>query len=412
MRQNVFCPQVATLLLAATILLQPDVAIAQVSDNAQEIEDPSDAQNWSKNWSESWKDRRAWVSSTKQRLTHWQISENSLLTFYGQINIGQLDYYDGFDHHTEVRDNPNSASRVGLKLETDLADDKSLFLNIETAVPKSIVSRFDDNPNDAGNDNQWDKSMLRKAEGRLAIPEVGYISFGQGSMAADGITEFDFSKTTLVATNSVGDTASGIPVRLTSGAVSSTDISSFYPNLDGTRRFRLRYDRLPKNGLSWSASVGREVLTSGNNNTYADVAVRYETKWRNFGVKGGIGYSHNGKDPDFFSGSFAGLDTDTGLNFAVAFGASKSGSKYVYGKLGVIRKLIKIGWTAFSVDYYKSFDPLNIADGSNSWGLAIVQKIDAYDLELYATYRDYNIDGSVAEFADSNAVFVGARYSW
>lgn len=402
----------ATLLLSAAPLFLSDVAIAQVTDDDQEIADPSDAQNWSNNWSESWKDRREWMSSTKQKLTHWQISEHSLLTFYGQINIGQLDFYDGFVHNVEARDNPNSASRMGLRLETELDNGKNLFFNIETAVPKSVFDRFIDNPNDSGNDNQWDKSLLRKAEGRLSVPDFGFVSFGQGSMAADGITEFDFSKTSLVATNSVGDTASGYPVKLTNGVTSTTDISSFYPNYDGARRFRLRYDSLARNGMSLAASVGREVLTSGNDNTYADIAVRYETNWRGFGVRGGIGYSYNDEYPDFLSGSVAGLDTVSGLNFAVAFGASRSGGQYLYGKLGVIRNFIKAGWTAISVDYYTSFDPLVIANRSNSWGLAVVQKIDVYDLEFYATYRDYSIDGSVARFADSNAVFVGVRYSW
>lgn len=411
MRQKSQILNVTTLVLLVFALLVPDAATAQVTDREQEIDDPSDAQNWSKNWSESWKDRRAWVSSAKQKLTRWQISEHSLLTFYGQINIGSLDYFDGFEHHKEARDNPSSSSRMGLRLETDLADGKSLFFNLETAVPNSIVDRFINSPDD-GNDNQWNKSLLRKAEGRLSVPNVGFFSFGQGSMASDGITEFDFSKTTLVATNSVGDTASGFPARFANGAISTSDISSFYPNYDGARRLRLRYDSVTKLGLSWSGSIGREVLTSGNDNTYADVALRYETTWRRFGVKGGVGYSHNGENPDFISGSVAGLDADTGLNFAIAFGASRSGGKYVYGKLGAIRDFVKIGWTAISVDYYKSLDPLSVADGSNSWGLAVVQKIDAYNLEVYATYRDYSIEGARAPFADSNAAFLGVRFSW
>lgn len=400
------------ILLVALFLVLSGAAMAQVDQNSQEIDDPSDAQNWSQNWSESWKDRRAKRGNKRHSLTHWQLSEHTLLTLYGQLNIGQLDYYDGFDHHIKVRDNPNSPSRVGLKLETDFDNGTSLFLNIETAVPKSVFNRFVDNPIDAGNDNQWDKSLLRKAEARLTVPQIGYFSFGQGSMASDGITGFDFSKTTLVASNSVGDTASGFPARFANGGVASADISSFFPNYDGARRFRLRYDGLSKNGLSWAASVGREVLTSGNDNTYADIAVRYETRWRGFGVKAGVGYSHNGEFPDVVSGSVAGLDSDTGLNFAIALGASTSGGEYIYGKLGLIRDIIHPGWTAISIDYYRSNDPLGVADRSTSLGFAIVQKIDAFDLELYATYRTYKIDGSVARYADSNAVFAGLRFSW
>ena len=399
-------------LIVGTLSVLSSVAAAQSIKNEQEIEDTSDAQSWSKNWSKSWREKKSKRTSLAQRLTHWQLSENTLLTLYGQINIGQLDFDDGFDHHAKLRDNPNSPSRVGLRLETEFDNGRRLFLNLETAVPKSVFDRVFNAPTDGGNDNQWDKSLLRKAEGRLTVPNVGYFSFGQGSMATDGITGFDFSKTTVAASNSVGDTGSGFLARLSDGSVSKTDISAFFPNYDGARRFRLRYDGHEKNGLSWAVSLGREVLSEGNDNTYADVALRYETEWRGFGVKSGIGYSHNGKSADFISGSVAGLDTISGLNFALAFGASKTGGKYAYGKLGVIREIVKLGWTAVSVDYYLSRDPLNIADGSKSWGVAVVQKIDAYDLELYATYRRYDVNGAVVQIADSSALFVGARFSW
>lgn len=405
-------PPIQLLLITALLSVLSSFALAQSGESNQEIDDPSDSQNWSKNWAESLREKKAKRSSLKQKLTHWQFSEHTLLTLYGQINIGQLDYYDGFDHHAKLRDNPNSPSRIGLRLETEFNTGRRLFLNVETAVPKSVFDRVFSGPVAGGNDNTWDKSLLRKAEGRLTVPQAGYFSFGQGSMATDGITGFDFSKTTLVASNSVGDTGSGFPIRFADGTESQTDISSFFPNFDGARRLRLRYDSLTTDGMSWAVSAGREVLSDGNDNTYADVAIRYETEWRGFGVKGGVGYSHNGKSPDFISGSVAGLDTNSGLNFALAFGASKSGGKYVFGKLGVIRGIVKLGWTAISVDYYISKNPLSIDSGSQSWGFAIVQKIDVYDLEIYATYRRYDVEGSVIEFADSNAVFVGARYSW
>ncbi len=399
-------------LLLGLLSVLSNAALAQIDEAGQGIDASSDSQDWSHNWSEGWKDRQKQLSAAKQRLTHWQLSEHTLLTFYGQINIGQLDYHDGFVRKATIRDNPNSPTRIGLRSETEFENGGSLFLNLEAAVPKGKYKSSVGSNIGGGNDNQWDKSLLRKAEGRLSVPQVGFFSFGQGNMAADGITGFDFSGTALVAYNSVGDTVSGIPARLADGTETSTDLSSFFPNYDAARRLRVRYDSLPSRGLSWAVSVGREVLTDNNDTTYADVAIRYETKWRRFGVKGGIAYAYNGESPDFLSGSVAGLDDTTGLNFAIAVGANTIGGKYIYGKAGIIRNIFKLGSTAFSADYYTSSSPLNEASGSQSWGLAIVQKFDAQDLEIYAAYRDYTIDGSVLQFADSRAILVGARFSW
>lgn len=400
------------MVLLAVLLSLPGLALAQVDEASQNVDAASDSHNWSHNWSEGWKERQKRLNAAKQRLTHWQLSEQTLLTFYGQINVGQLDYDDGFVQKTTIRDNPNSPTRIGLTLETDFDSGNNLFLNIEAAVPKGRSKSTVSGIIDGGNDTEWDISLLRKAEGRLSVPQVGFFSFGQGSMAADGITGFDFSQTTLAAYNSVGDTVSGIPARLADGTESSTDLSAFFPNYDAARRLRVRYDSLSSRGLSFAASVGREVLADNNDTTYADIAVRFETKWRRFGIKGGIGYAYNGSSPDFLSGSVAGLDEATGLNFAIAVGTNTIGGKYIYGKAGIIRDIFKLGSTVFSADYYSSDSPLSEASGSQSWGIAIVQKFDAHDLELFATYRDYVVDGSVVQFADSRAILVGARFSW
>ncbi|MEY8099766.1 hypothetical protein AB9F29_20570 [Falsihalocynthiibacter sp. S25ZX9] len=399
-------------LLLGLMLVLSHVAVAQANEGDKKIADPSDSQNWSQNWSEGWKDRQKALNATKQWLTHRQLSEHTLLTFYGQVNVGQLDYDDGFEHYSAVRNNQNSTSRIGLTAETEFDNGRSLVLNFEAAVPKTEKNSAVGSNIDNGNDDQWDKSLLRKAEGRLSFPQVGFVSVGQGSMAADGITGFDFSGTTVVAANSVGDTISGIPVRLADGTKTNTDVSDFYPNYDASRRLRVRFDSLPSGGLSWAASVGREVLTAGDDNTYADIAVRYETKWRGFGVKGGLGYAYNGDSPGFLSGSVAGLDDSTGLNFAIATGGNTIGGKYIYGKVGIIRNIFRLGTTAFSADYYKSSSPLGGASGSRSWGVAIVQKLDAQSMEIYATYRDYSIDGAILQYADSKAILVGTRFSW
>ncbi len=388
----------------------PSSARAQaVSEVVHEASEESN--DWAKNWAESWRTRLEKRQSRFQNLFNWQVRENTLLSFYGQLNIMYLDYDDGFESNTFARDNANSPGRLGLRLESDLDNGVGLFFNFETGLRRTDYnSILGTGP--SGETSDWDRELVRKAEMRVSIPEVGFFSFGQGSMAADGITGFDFSNTTVTANSSVGDTASGELARYTNGAESNQGLESFFPTFDGSRRFRARYDSLADRGLSWSLSLGREVLREDNDNNYVDAALRYETQWRQFRVKAGVAYAYNDTSPDYLSGSVAGIDDRTGLNFSLAAGADDDGGLYAYGKLGVIRNMLFWGRTSFSVDYYISEDPVTGASGSQSWGLALVQDIEVNQTQIYATYREYSIDGTTRQFQDVNVFAAGVRFTW
>lgn len=385
---------------------------AQQTQSAEPENILPESQNWSKNWGVNWQESLAKRQSFWQKLMQWQVSDDTLIRIYGQFNIGHLNYEDGFSEISTTRDNPNSPSRLGITVDKDLENGGNLFLNLESAFARGTYDGiFRGGVGTRGSD-VWSKTFLRKAEGRVYHPDFGYFSFGQGSMAADGITGFDFSGTTVVSYSSVGDSISGIPARLSNGTESSFNMQSFFPVFDASRRLRLRYDSLATNNMSLSFSVGREVLIENDDNTYADIAVRYDTSWRDFDIKGGVGYSYNGSSPAFLSGSVAGLDKSTGLNFAAAAGANDKDGRYLYGKLGIIRKIIPAGSTSFSIDYYNGWNPQPAASGSRSWGVSIVQNIDVRDLDLYATYREYSADGTVATYQDARAVLIGALVSW
>ena len=400
--------------LISVVLAQTMATLARAQDtDTPETENIlTSSQNWSKNWQDSWREDLAARQSFWQEFFRWQVSENTLVRIYGQINVGHLNYRDGNADLNTTRDNPNSPSRLGVRLDMDFENGGNLFLNLESGFAQGTYDGvFRDGVGISGSD-AWNKTLLRKAEGRIYHPNFGYFSLGQGSMAADGITGFDFSGTTVVSYSSVGDTISGIPARQMDGTESPFYMQSFFPVFDASRRLRLRYDSPVRNDMSVSFSVGREVLIEDDDNTYADFALRYDANWQGFGIKGGVGYSYNGSSPAFLSGSVAGLHDTTGFNFAMAAGGNNANGRYVYGKLGIIRQLIPAGSTAFSVDYYNSWDPQPAANASRSWGVSIVQEIDLRDMELYATYRDYAVDGTVVSYLDSQAVLIGARFSW
>ncbi|WP_425045228.1 hypothetical protein [Primorskyibacter sp. S87] len=394
--------------MAAALSLNPFVVLAQSQDVHEVLQDAND---WAQNWSESWRDRIKKRHSRFENFFNWQLAKNTLLSFYGQLNPMYLNYDDGFETITSVRDNANSPGRLGLRLESDLNNGIGIFANIETGLRRTDYdSLFGIGPPEETTD--WNRTLLRKAEVRLSVPGVGFFSLGQGNMAADGITGFDFSNTTVTATNSVGDTASGELAVFSDGMTSSQGLETFFPTFEASRRFRVRYDSQAENGLSWSVSLGTEVLQDNNDNTYADAALRYETKWRQFRVKTGIGYAFNDKSPDFLSGSLAMIDDHTGLNLTFAAGTNSDDGSYAYGKLGLIQNFIKWGGTALSIDFYTSSNPASGASGSNSQGIALVQDINANQAQIYATYRTYQIDGTVRQYQDVQVLAGGIRFTW
>lgn len=370
------------------------------------------SQNWAENWVGNWRQRVLDRNEKIERLLRWQVSDVTLITFYGQLNLLYLDYGDGIAPFTSVRNNPNAPARIGLTVETALDSGVGLNFNVESGLPRSS---YDDlfKPGAAeSDDSDWNRTLLRKAELRISMPEGGFISIGQGSMAGDGITGFDFSNTTAIATNSVADTASGTATYFANGLPTNSSLQSFFPTFDAARRMRLRFDSRSRKGLSWSASLGREVLVENNSNTYADVALRYETRVGRFRVKGGIAYAFNDTSPDFLSGSVAGIDKTSGLNFAFAAGRNSQQARYAYLKLGVTRELLPAGAMALAVDYYSAQMPQALANSSESWGISLTQDIKVANAQVFATYRKYDIVGSGLPIQGAEVVGAGIRVYW
>ena len=386
-------------------------SVTHAQESGSEVDfDPS--QSWAANWSENWQQRVLRRHKNIDRLLSWKLSDTTTATFYGQLNILYQDYHDGTNPFTAIVNNPNSPGRVGLNIESDLQNGLGLTANIETGFKRSDYDALLNRGQTTNISSDWNRTLLRKAEIRLLVPKIGFLSFGQGSMAGDGITGFDFSKTINVATNSVSDSASGTPTYFVDGTPTQSSLQSFFPTFDAARRFRLRYDGISRVGLSWSASLGKEVLVAGNANTYADVALRYETKSRHLRIKGGLAYAYNDSSPDFISGSFSGKDDITGLNLTVAAGTNMDDARYGYLKLGLIRRFIRAGDTAFSLDYYAGHEPQALASESNSMGIAIAQDIDTAKIQLFVTYRRYSITGAGTSIQGADVVAAGFRVTW
>ena len=141
----------------------------------------------------------------------------------------------------------------------------------------------------------------------------------------------------------------------------------------------------------------------------------------------------------YWIGSVSAIHTPTGINGTFAAGTQDEGDNtgsYWYGKLGLLRDFVSWGATAAAVDYYSGDDvyvtgdvPLFTPGGepivdengdpisgditssdSTSWGLSFVQNIDAWNTELWLTYRNYEYTDNFANYEDGRAIFGGARF--
>lgn len=337
--------------------------------------------------------------------------------FYGQLNFGLFNVDDGTESETYVTDNDNSNTRVGATYSNDLGSGGTIKGSFETAlgIDGSAAATMDDNDSDI----DLNRTELRKLELIYETPGFGTFYGGQGSMAADGVTEADLSGTTVVAYSSVSDLAGSFQFRPDGGALSGTSIGNAFSSFDGARRARVRYDTPTYNGFTGSVSWGKELLNVSDKREFTDLAVKYSNDYGAYKVDGRLGYQwingteDNETDEELASGSIAVLHTTTGLNFAFAAGAAdEADSSYYFAKVGYIQDWFSVGSTALSFDIFNGSDFDTNGSDSESIAISAVQRVDAYNLELYASYRTYEFDASGTDYEDIDLMVVGARWKF
>lgn len=367
------------------------------------------------------------------------------LELSGQVNRALMFHDDGRQGQVNFVDNDHSSTRFRLKARYPFNDDITAGSTLEVQIESNSsgntaaagFSQFtrDDDPNGF---------TLRIAEVWAQSKVFGKLSLGQGKTASDDTSKMDLSGTDLIMTSQVKDRSGALCFRRQNGeqfGVTDTlantcgarfSIARMFDNFDGLgREDRIRYDT-PK-------VYGFQISTSAISQGGWDVAGRFTGElFETVKIAAAIAFARAGQtssiDGSQVNGSISALHTSTGLNVTFAggnrnqhrevprvpgAGVTTDDAQFWYVKAGWTGKVLDIGKTSVSVDYFQSRNQ----DGSNgsigrAIGFGAVQKIDKIATELYLGVTRHEIETDalvagagtpVAEFEPIWSVLAGAR---
>ena len=322
----------------------------------------------------------------------WKDTSGRSLTLSGQINPAFNVVSDGIDTSVFIVDNDTSGTRFRLDADSPLGE-TSMGATLEIGA----------SPN-----NSYDVSQLasqtdadfnvRRAEVSFRDDRYGRLQLGKGSSAADDTAEYDLS---LVAGPimyaGVADIAGGI--LFTDGTdYSEVTVGDAFFDFDGDRLARIRYDSPMFGPVQGSASYGQDdqwaaaVTLGGDYGDWSGWTVGDFTLLAAASV-----YATEDDAVDYAYAASGSVKYDpVGISLTLSTGGHKldegDDPSNFYAKVGWDTSLSALGETGFGFDYTRGENiSADGADGT-SFGLAAVQKIDRFGIDLYAQLRWYELD--------------------
>jgi len=342
------------------------------------------------------------------------VRSGATFQFYGQLSPALLSFDDGGEKTNNFVDNTNSNSRVGVWYHRPFAWGQ-LNLNLET----SLGFRGSNSVSQLSQDfeREWTEANIRKAEVIWETRRFGTFYLGQGSMASDGIANRDLSGTSIVSYVGIPDSAGAFFLRTQSGLLSTVAVGAAFPNFDGGRRTRVRYDTPSIRGIVVSASVGKQVQSGAFNTQDSDITLRYDRDFPAFKIAAATGYTWIGRekfsDNRTVVGSFSIEHKATGISLTSSTGTRDTTGNYRYLKLGFKTGENRIGPFSVSVDYYAANDMITNGSKSESYGIGILQKFSNPRMEAYLGLRSYAFsDPSPILYQDAYSVLFGGRWKF
>lgn len=322
----------------------------------------------------------------------WKDASGRSLTLSGQINPAFNIVDDGISTDVFIVDNDTSGTRFRLDADAPLGE-TSIGATLE--IGASPNNSYDVNQLDAQTDADFN---VRRAEVTFRNDRFGRLQLGQGSSAADDTAEYDLS---LVAGPimyaGVADIAGGI--LFTDGVdYSGTAVGDAFFDFDGDRMARARYDSPMLGPVQGSVSYGEDdqwaaaVTLGGDYGDWSGWTVGAFTFLAAASV-----YNIDDDTVDYgYAASGSVLHDPTGLSLTLSTGGYKldegDDPTNFYAKIGWDTDFWPLGPTGFGFDYTKGENVSSEGADGTSFGIAAVQKIERYGIDLYGQLRWYELD--------------------
>lgn len=333
------------------------------------------------------------------------------VVFYGQLNPVYQIFDDGEETTDGLVDNGNWNTRLGLR-STQPLNNSTLRFRLESGLglrsSAAVSQEFQPDRMD------WQRTALRWFETALDT-SYGTLSLGQGSTASDGVAGLDESFTFVAGAVDSTDGFSAFRFRDGNGELTDVTVGAVNNNLAGARRFRARYDTPRYGGVMLSSSYGRNILVSGDNRNFYDVALRSANDVGDFSVQSAIGYGWDddpdGENQERVAGSMTVVHNPSGLNLLFAAGSQISGPDYYYTRGGWRTDLFACGTTSLSVDYYHGRDFISDGARTENYGAYAVQSFDALSVDAYAGWRRFTYSDQLGgSYQDADGILAGTRW--
>ena len=340
-------------------------------------------------------------------------SDKIKLAISGHINRAVNIADDGDDTKAYFVDNDTSNSRIRFVGTGQATQDTTLGSTLELAFSPN-------NSFDVSQDNESANDFIdvRKAEAFVRDDRYGQLLFGKGQAAADDTAEYDLS---LVAGpimySGIADIAGGLQF-VADGELTGVTVGDAFFNFDGNRQDRIRYDTpLFGPGVQLSVSAGDDqrydaaVTWGGDYGAWSGVEVGPFTTLGALSIQ-----DPSAPGVDWrLAGSFSALHNPTGLSLTLSGGLDELGgggdNPYnLYGKLAWDTSFFQFGQTGFGVDVTHGENVSAEGDEGLGVGLAAIQLIEDFGIELYAQVRIYDLDRDTGDSVDEIVVgTVGTR---
>ncbi len=330
----------------------------------------------------------------------------------GQINQAVNFVDDGESGDVFFVDNDTSGSRLRFAGVATYPEGPELGTVLEIAF--SGNNSFDVSQD---SESPGDFLQVRRADVWVMDERYGRLMFGRGNQAADNTAEYDLS---LVGAPIM---MSGIAfpfggMQFTDGEnLSGTTVGGAFFNFDGFRANRIRYDTPMFGSAQFSVSAGADgrldaALTFGGDyDHWTGVSTGAFTQLAAISIhdptEAGVEYR--------MAGSWSLLHNESGLSLTLSGGFDETedggGTPYnSYVKLGWDTQILPWGQTGFGLDYTRTENVSGEGDEGQSVGLAAVQVLDRYGLELYTQLRWLELENALgASFKDMWIFTSGTR---